>query len=325
MKKVPVIAVVGCGAVSDIYYLPILAGIKEIRDRLVLVDTDRNRLGQMANKYKIKKNYKNIKDVVEIADAGIIATPPASHFSLSRKFIMAKKSVLCEKPLTESFFQAKILVDKAKINNVNLLVNNTRRLYPSVIAIKKILDSKQIGEVVSVEFNEGGEFRWPTVSGFYFTGKRGVLSDRGVHIIDIICWWFGKPKIISYIDDSFGGAEAKADIKFKIGKINGLIKLNLLLNSPNNFIIIGTKGKIIGDIHGFNRFTLFDNNGRKRTINLSCTQHNYSDFVKLLLDNFIGTILGDCLPIVPIETCIESIRVIEECYRKRKRYEEEWM
>lgn len=325
MRKAPVITVVGCGAVADLYYLPILIRMQKIHEKLILVDSNRNRLCTMANKYKIKRTYENVKDAIRIADAAIIATPPVSHFSLSRKFILAKKSILCEKPFTESFFQAKTLVDEAKINKVHLLVNNTRRLYPSVLAIKKILDSKKIGEIVSIKFNEGGEFHWPTVSGFYFTGKRGVLSDRGVHILDIICWWLGKPKIISYIDDSYGGAEAKSDIKFKIGKINGLIKLNLLLNSPNNFIIIGTKGKIIGDIHGFNRLTLFDNNGRKRIINLSCAQHNYSDFVKLLLDNFIGTILGDCLPIIPIETCIESIRVIEECYRKRKRYEEEWI
>ena len=290
MKTVPVIAVIGCGAVADIYYLPILVRRKEIRDRLVLVDSNKSRLVLIAEKYKINKIYENVKDVVEVADAAIIATPPATHFSISKQFLEAKKSVLCEKPLTESFSQAKKLVSKAKINKVHLLVNNTRRLYPSVFAVKKILDTKQIGDVVSIEFSEGGEFRWPTVSGFYFTGKKGVLLDRGIHIIDIICWWLGRPKVISYIDDSFGGAEAKADFSFRIGKINGLVKLNLLLNSPNNFTVIGTKGKIRGDIHGFNRLSISDDNGREQTINLPCAQQNYSDFVKLLLDNFIGII-----------------------------------
>ena len=62
----------------------------------------------IAEKYKINKIYENVKDVVEVADAAIIATPPATHFSISKQFLEAKKSVLCEKPLTESFLRQKI-------------------------------------------------------------------------------------------------------------------------------------------------------------------------------------------------------------------------
>ena len=321
----PRIVIIGCGAVTDFYYLPKLVKKKKIYDRLILVDSNSDRLNFISKKYDLNKIYGNYKEVIGLVDGAIVALPPALHFPITKQLIKANINVLCEKPLSETFSQAKILVNESKKNKVNLLVNNTRRLYPSSIAVKKMLENKQIGDVTSIELYEGGEFRWPTVSGFYFTGKNGVLLDRGIHGIDLICWWLGKPKIISYTDDSFGGAEAMADIKFKIGDIDGSIKLNLLYSCPNNFIIKGTRGKIIGDIHGFNKLIVIDNQGLTRRIDFPCRQRNYADFIDLLLDNFIEIIQGKGIPLIPVETVVESIGVIEECYRKRKRYNMDWI
>ena len=49
------IALVGCGAIAEIYHLPALAKFPSVMERLVLVDPNEARLKQMAEKFGVRE------------------------------------------------------------------------------------------------------------------------------------------------------------------------------------------------------------------------------------------------------------------------------
>jgi predicted dehydrogenase len=61
-----------------------------------------------------------------------------------------------------------------------------------------------------VRWIEGTRFRWPVASPAYFDPQHaggGVLMDIGVHVFDLLHWWFGDLSVESYEDDALGGIE----------------------------------------------------------------------------------------------------------------------
>lgn len=327
--KAPRIALVGCGAIAETFYLPAITRIPLVARKLILVDINLERAKAVATKFGITSYIKDYKSIVADIDGVIIALPHHLHFKVSLDFLRAGVHVLCEKPLAETFEQAKSMIQEAERNKVTLCVNYTRRLFPSFRKVKELLSDRTIGQPISFYLEEGGEFHWPTVSGFYFnskTSKHGVLMDRGPHVIDLVCWWFNsKPKVITFIDDSFGGCEAVAALNFLInGCIPGSIKLSWLSKLKNKCIIQGREGTLICEVHNWREITLIKND-KHFTIRLTAPQRYFSDFGHEIVNNFIAVIQRQQRPSISAQDVLGSISVIEECYKHRKRFSMPWM
>lgn len=326
MTNFPLIALVGCGAITEAFYLPGFVRIGYPKDKIILVDNNEPRLKEISIRFGIKQIATDYNLILNQVDGAVIATPSRLHFFNSANFLKQGVSVLCEKPLSENSAQVYELISLSMRYHAKILVNNTRRLYPVSKKIKQIIESGVIGKPTYFEYSEGGKFTWPTVSGFYFQGNKGVFIDRGSHVIDLVCWWLGKPKIISYRDDSFGGSEAMAQLEFKINSCRGTIKFNLFNKLRNKYLIKGTKGEVSGDIYDFT--TLFLTNYSKNLITkitLSAKQKTYYDFADKLLRNFIDVILSRATPLISAYDVMSSIKVIDYCYHHRQKFVMPWI
>lgn len=80
-------------------------------------------------------------------DAVVIATPVSTHYPLAKKALLAKKHVMVEKPITKDSFQAKNLIELAKVNNLTLMVGHTFEYNPAVEAIREIIQSNELGQI----------------------------------------------------------------------------------------------------------------------------------------------------------------------------------
>ena len=82
-----------------------------------------------------------------------VATPPETHYKLSKGIIEAGKHVLVEKPFTLNIENAEELVKLANDNNVNLIVVHVLLFHPAIIKIKELITSGKIGKLQYIYSN----------------------------------------------------------------------------------------------------------------------------------------------------------------------------
>lgn len=312
----PRLAVIGCGAISEGYHLPALAARPELRDKAVLVDRDARRATEMASRFGISSTASDHRDVLEDIDGAVVATPPDTHHRVCRDLIEQQISVLCEKPLVDDPDQARELVGLANERGVVLCLNHTRRFFPASGLIRTLIQSGELGELRSLDYVDGNAFSWPA-TGFHFRrGSPGVLSDRGVHSLDLICWWLGgKPDLVRSLNDSQGGPESLVWLALQHGDCRVRLKLSWLTKLQNRFRIEGEKGTIEGAIDRFDRVDLTRPSGKVETTRISCPEIQYKDFGARVLGDFLGAMAGEADPAVPAADVIDSLELIEEAYR----------
>lgn len=87
---------------------------------------------------------KNIK-----IDGAVIATPPSTHFELAKMCLENNLHVLVEKPMVENINELEIL-NRIAGNNKVLMSGHTYLFNPAIETIKKIVDSKEIGDIMFI-------------------------------------------------------------------------------------------------------------------------------------------------------------------------------
>ena len=127
-ENIPTIAVIGAGAIADIFHLPALSRRPEVRGRLIVVDRDGERARTTAARHGITRYATDYRGVLDEIQGAVIAVPHRLHVPLSRECLTHGVHVLCEKPLAETAAEAEELAHAADQAGVTLRVNNTRRL-----------------------------------------------------------------------------------------------------------------------------------------------------------------------------------------------------
>lgn len=96
-----------------------IAGAAKVMDVVALCDCDRNTLGAAANKFKGTFTTTDMRKLFDDAvtktfDAITVSTPDHTHTWPSITAMRMKKHVYCQKPLTHSVFEARLMRETAK-------------------------------------------------------------------------------------------------------------------------------------------------------------------------------------------------------------------
>ena len=326
----PAIAVIGCGAIARSAHVPALAQSAGVRERAILVDTDVARARALADEFGIATTAAGYRDVLPLVDGAVIALPHHLHFPVALECLRAGVHVLCEKPLAATATEAAQLVAASRRARVGLAVNHIRRLFPPSQAVRYLLQQGAIGTVRFIGYYDGSRYDWPTASGFAFglrSGGKGVLFDIGAHVLDLICWWLGRsPRITDYVDDSFGGSEAVAQVSFASidGSVRGEIHLSWLAKLANAFRIEGDEGTITGSIYDWDHLELTSRSGRRKAVPLKTRIRSLRDIARRIMENFLAMVAGEEAPLIPGREVVPSIALIEDCYAQRRRFPMPW-
>ncbi len=324
----PRIALIGCGAIAKEYYLPALARHPAVMERLILVDTDGTRAQALAAEFKANHFHTDYRQVLGQVEGAIIALPIHLHYPIGMEFLGRGVPLLCEKPLTESVDKAKKMVEQAQKTGVGLAVNYLQRLYATFAKVKELLAEQAFGQPLSIKYFVGEEFDWPTVSGFYFNSplsSRGVLRDRGAHVLDHICWWLGgKPVLDSCQNDSFGGSDAVSHVSFRFNRCVGEVKLSWLGTFPSQFAVECEAGTIIGDVYDFRNLKLQTRSNKIQKIKLTSGGRSKLDIACQIVTNFIQVVTAGEKPLVSGNEVLDSIEFIDECYKAATRLDMPW-
>lgn len=318
-----VIAVVGCGAISEAFHLPALRHHLSDPDQIVLVDRNPHRLDAMGEQFGLRRRATDLTQVLGEVHGAVVAAPPQHHVAIATTCMEAGVHVLCEKPLAQTTEEAEALVALAAERSVHLGVNLVRRLQSSSRLVHELVQSGAIGEPLSLEYVQGEGFDWPAAENSYFGAAvgRGVLADIGSHVLDLASWWLGGSlRLESYQDDSRGGTEAVARVEVSSGRCRGRVLLSWLTRYRNDYRIQGTEGMVEGQLYDERTVVIRDANGHERERRSGPPV----DVAKAMLGGFISAIRGESEVPVPGREVLPSIRVIEECYANRELLPAPW-
>ena len=141
IKKVK-IAVVGVGHLGK-HHVKHYSKLDDV-ELVGVFDTDLQISKSIAKKYNIK-NFKNYNELIEHVDAVSIVTPTKTHYEVSKFFLINKKHVLIEKPITSTVSEADDLIKIANLNNVLIQVGHIERFNPALFPLRELdLDPKYL-------------------------------------------------------------------------------------------------------------------------------------------------------------------------------------
>jgi D-apiose dehydrogenase len=184
-------ALIGCGffAINQLHAWRDVEGA----DIVALCDRDPGRLALAGEQFGIAARYADAEDMLREVkpDFVDIATTVASHRPLVELAARLGIPVICQKPFALSMADARAMVEACRQAAVPLMVHENFRWQSAIQAVKARLDAGAIGTPfwARVSFRSG----FDVFSGqpYLAEGKRFIIEDLGIHILDIARFLFG--------------------------------------------------------------------------------------------------------------------------------------
>ncbi|MCB9454270.1 MAG: Gfo/Idh/MocA family oxidoreductase [Anaerolineaceae bacterium] len=152
-----------------------------------------------AEKFNLRQFESYEALLTEQPDAVIICSENARHYPLVKLAAEAGAHVLCEKPLATTLEDAQAIIDVCQANGVQLMTAFPMRFSPSVIEVKKLVDSGGLGPIYGCNStNQGALPRFHQAEGMPDLGRDwfinqqlaggGAVADHVVHLTDLLRW-----------------------------------------------------------------------------------------------------------------------------------------
>ncbi|HVD37190.1 MAG TPA: Gfo/Idh/MocA family oxidoreductase, partial [Nitrososphaeraceae archaeon] len=153
--------------------------LRDLGALAAICDVNIQRSRELAKMYDAKP-YDSVDRMLQEErklDACIVCTPTTSHFTIAKKIMEKGINVFVEKPLSFSTKECEEMIELTKMNKVILTSGYIERFNPAVQDVKQIIENKQYGDLLMMEFHR--ENRMPT-----HVVDVGIIYDTSVHDID---------------------------------------------------------------------------------------------------------------------------------------------
>ncbi len=186
------LAVIGCGGFG-LYALQQFTQVPGVK-LVGMAGTNRAAARAAADRFGIP----DIQDVEKLLaredlDLVYIATPPFLHYPQALAALERGKHVICEKPLAMKLEQADAMIEVARERGLLLTVNLMQRYNPIFDAVKQLVDSGTLGDLLHGYFeNYASDENLPREHWFWDRAKSGgIFIEHGVHFFDMFAGWLG--------------------------------------------------------------------------------------------------------------------------------------
>jgi predicted dehydrogenase len=195
MEKVSV-GLIGTSWWTDSMYLPALKN-HPLANVVAICGRKESSTHEIADRWRIAGRYTNVTNMLESEklDAIIIATANDSHYSYAMQALEKGIHVLCEKPLTLHYKEAREMADLAQVNALITMTPFTYSFMPTTRYIKELLDSGYIGKPYHLNmryytgYGRNTDYIWRFDKGI---AGSGAVGDIGSHFIYIAYLLFGE-------------------------------------------------------------------------------------------------------------------------------------
>lgn len=184
-------ALIGCGffAVNQMHGWNDIGGARIV----AICDRDPERLKVVGEQFGITCRYAGAEAL--FADGGFdfvdIATTVQSHLPLVSMAVEHGIPVICQKPFALNLADAKSMVENCRQAGVPLMVHENFRWQSPIQAVRRIIDSGEIGLPFWGRFSFRSAYDVFSGQPYLAKGKRFIIEDLGIHTLDIARYLMG--------------------------------------------------------------------------------------------------------------------------------------
>lgn len=314
---------IGCGAVAEVKSGP--SFYKADNSALIAVtSTDMEQARSYALRHKVAKVHDGVEQLLQDSDVDIvyIATPPAFHKEYAIRCIKAGKPVYIEKPMAQTYESCREIVEASRKYEVPVFVAYYRRAMERFVNIKKLLDSKAIGELRFVnallyqqaapEDYDRKHLPWRLIPKIAGGGK---FLDMGIHTIDILDFFCGPIVDVDGKASNQAGLYEVEDIvtanwKFESG-VHGMGTWCFTsFENVDRVEFVGSEGKLWFDFFGQGPITVKTRDS-VREYKYADPAHVQQPYIQTIVNEMLGT--GQCPG--NLESATRASRVMDDILR----------
>jgi predicted dehydrogenase len=188
------VGIIGCGSVSNRYF-PHLSN-SPYAEIVSACDIKPERAQERAKEFNVENWYPHIDKMLEGVpfDLMVNLTDMQEHGRLNRQALMAGKHVWSEKPMANTYAEAKELLDLSRKLGVSIwgapvVVNS-----PQFACMARQISSQNLGSIAAATAHYGHQ--GPDWSAFFYEELGGSIPDLGVYNIATLTGLFGPAKSV---------------------------------------------------------------------------------------------------------------------------------
>ena len=142
--------------------------------------------------------WQQMLDRPKFADAVIIATPDHLPYEPCMRALDLGYDILLEKPIAQTFDECRRLVAHARDKKKIVCLTHVLRYSPYFLKLKEMIDTKRIGDLVSIQHFEPVDhihMSHSYVRGSWHDSVKStpLVLAKSSHDLDILYWMIGKP------------------------------------------------------------------------------------------------------------------------------------
>jgi predicted dehydrogenase len=225
------IGIVGAGAIVQACHLPAyrMGGLRVVG----IYDIERAHAVKAAQDFAIPHIFATLDELLDHPEIAIvdIAVPSKFQPEIVERAAARGKHVLCQKPLGESYIDAKRIVKACEAAGIKGAVNQQLRWAPGIRASRTIIQKGWLGEITqaTIQVNVNTDWsQWPWITQI----DHPELMYHSIHYIDAIRSLLGTPEYVFADGAKFPGQVCKGEtrtlihLKFPGDSLRGLIHDN---------------------------------------------------------------------------------------------------
>ena len=262
MKKDIGVGVIGVGMGLDLLYLNDNPNSRlEVRG---LCAAHLDKVSRVGKEYGISFTTDDYRALVERKDIQVVVvfSPDHLHAEHITHALEAGKHVIVTKPMVASLEDALNIVKLVERKKLKFLVGETCRFYTSHIAVKKMYDDGDLGELIFGEAHYVHDLREIIpLTPWRIEVPQDFMYGGCCHPVDALVWFFGEAEevqaygIKSGVNPTYPLEDTYLiNIKFRGGKLARVLGAYGMVEPPMPMMglnIYGTRGSAVADFHDF--------------------------------------------------------------------------
>jgi len=331
--------IIGSGGIARRRTIPEGFMKSDVSKLVAIYDIDSNVNNLVGQTFNLKTVNSIDELLLQDIDAVYIASPVYLHYEHAVACALAKKNVLCEKPLGLTVTEIEQMINSFEQHAVVLGTAFMMRFSCQHKAALKLIEEGRIGKPV---FARAQLSCWyPPIEGAWRqdpkTGGGGSLVDMGSHCIDLLEMFFGNIDTVScFIGNNIHGYQSEdsalVSLRFKNGAFGSVDSFFCIpdVSSKNTLELYGSKGSILaygtlGQVASGEMTSYLQYN----EVGYESSQKRDDVFGELIspspintymteIDEFSNALLDNRRPVCSADLGLRSQRILNACYQSAK-------